>query len=53
LVEIDQNNMFELKDVKAARLWMLPPVAMEVLQTMVLAGSSSQLKWRDLLKASC
>jgi len=22
--------MFELKDVKAARLWMLPPAAMEV-----------------------
>ncbi len=24
LVEIDHNNMFELKDVKVARLWMLP-----------------------------
>ncbi len=30
LEDINQNNMFELMDVKAARLWMLPAMAMEV-----------------------
>jgi hypothetical protein len=40
LVEIDHNNMFELKDVKAARLWMLPPAAMEV---------AIELLWEDKL----
>jgi hypothetical protein len=30
LVEVDKDNMFELKNLKAARLWMLPPAAMEV-----------------------
>ena len=30
LVEITRDNMFELKEMKAARLWMLPPAAMEV-----------------------
>jgi hypothetical protein len=40
LVEIDQNTMFELKDVKAARLWMLPPPAMEV---------AIELLWEDKL----
>ena len=29
-MEVIQDNMFELKDMKAARLWMLPPAAMEV-----------------------
>ena len=39
-MEIDQNNMFELKDVQAARLWMLPPAAMEV---------AIELLWEDKL----
>jgi hypothetical protein len=30
LVEITKDNMFALRDLKAARLWMLPPAAMEV-----------------------
>jgi hypothetical protein len=30
LVEINHDNIFKLKDVKAARLWLLPPAAMEV-----------------------
>jgi hypothetical protein len=30
LQKIGPDNMIELKDVKAARLWMLPPAAMEV-----------------------
>ncbi len=29
-MEVTQDNMFKLKDMKAARLWMLPPAAMEV-----------------------
>ena len=40
LVEVTQENMFELKDVKAARLWMLPPAAMEV---------AIELLWEDKL----
>ncbi len=40
LVEINQDNMFELKDVKAARLWLLPPAAMEV---------AIKLLWEDKL----
>ena len=40
LEEIGSDNMFELKDVKAARLWMLPPAAMEV---------AIELLWEDRL----
>ena len=40
LVEVTQNNMFKLKDMKAARLWMLPPAAMEV---------ATELFWEDKL----
>ena len=40
LVEVGQDNMFELRDVKAARLRMLPPAAMEV---------AIELLWEDKL----
>ena len=30
LEKVTQDNMFELKNVKVARLWMLPPAVMEV-----------------------
>ena len=40
LEEVTQDNMFELKDMKAARLWMLPPAAMEV---------AIELLWEDKL----
>ena len=30
LVSVTKDNLFELKDVDGARLWMLPPAAMEV-----------------------
>ena len=40
LQEIGPDNMFELKDIKAARLWMLPPAAMEV---------AIELLWEDKL----
>ena len=39
-MEVTQDNMFELKDMKAARLWMLPPAAMEV---------AIKLLWEDKL----
>ena len=39
MVEIN-HNMFELKDAKAARLWMLPPAAMKVV---------IKLLWEDKL----
>jgi len=40
LEEVNQDNMFELKNVKAARLWMFPPMAMEV---------AIELLWEDKL----
>ena len=40
LEEVNQNNMFELKNMKVARLWMLPPAAMEV---------AMELFWEDKL----
>jgi hypothetical protein len=40
LVEINHDNMFELKDVEAVRLWLLPPPAMEV---------AIELLWEDKL----
>ena len=30
LTQVTKDNMFDLRDLKAARLWMLPPSAMEV-----------------------
>ncbi len=30
LTQVTKDNMFELRDLKAAQLWMLPPLAMEV-----------------------
>jgi len=40
LQEVNQDNMLELKDMKAAWLWMLPPAAMEV---------AIELLWEDKL----
>ena len=40
LVEVTPENMFELKNTKAARLWMLPPAAMEV---------AIEILWEDKL----
>jgi hypothetical protein len=40
LVEVTPENMFELKNTKAARLWMLPPAAMKV---------AIELLWEDKL----
>ena len=34
LVEVTKDNMFELKDVDGARLWMPPPAAMETVMEM-------------------
>ncbi len=30
LRDINKDNMFELRDIKAAKLWMMPPAAMAV-----------------------
>ena len=40
LEEINQDSMFELKDMRAAWLWMSPPAAMEV---------AVELPWEDRL----
>ena len=41
LKEVNLDNMFELKNVKAARLWMLPPTAMEVAIELLWEGRTS------------
>ncbi len=45
LVEIDHDNMFKLKDVKAARLWLLPPAAMEVAIKLLWEDKLAHPRW--------
>ncbi len=35
LKTITKDNMFELRDLQAERLWMLPPAAMEVVMELL------------------
>ena len=45
LVEIRKDNMFELRDLKAARLWMLPPAAMEVAMELLYEDQLAHPQW--------
>ncbi len=45
LVEVDKDNMFELKNLKAARLWMLPPAAMEVALELLTEDQIAHPQW--------
>jgi hypothetical protein len=45
LVEITKDNMFELRDLKAARLWMLSPAAMEVAMELLCEDCLAHLQW--------
>jgi len=45
LVEVDKDNMFELKNLKAARLWMLPPAAMEVALELLTEDRLAHPHW--------
>ena len=49
LVEVTQDNMFELKDMKAARLWMLPPAAMEVAIELLWEDKLAHPQWPHVL----
>jgi hypothetical protein len=45
LVEVDKDNMFELKNLHAARLWMLPPAAMEVALELLTEDQLAHPHW--------
>ncbi len=45
LVEINHDNMFELKDIKAARLWLPPPAAMEVAIKLLWEDKLAHPRW--------
>ena len=44
-MEVGQDDMLKLKDVKAARLWMLPPAAMEVAIKHVWEDKLAHPQW--------
>ncbi len=52
LVEINHNNMFKLKDVKAARLWLLPPAAMEVAVKLLWEDKLAHPQWPHMFVVS-
>jgi hypothetical protein len=45
LEEVNQDNMFELKTLWAARLWMLPPAAMEVAIELLWENKLAHPQW--------
>ena len=45
LVKVDKDNMFELKNLHAARLWMLPPAAMEVALELLTEDRLAHPHW--------
>ena len=45
LRNITKDNMFELRDLKAARLWMIPPAAMEVALEMLCEDHLAHPQW--------
>jgi hypothetical protein len=45
LKAITKDNMFELKDLEAARLWMLPPAAMEVVMGLLCKDRLAHPQW--------
>jgi hypothetical protein len=58
LKTITKDNMFELKNLQAARLWMLPPAAMEVVMELLCKDRLAHPQWhlmthfwrKDLMK---
>jgi hypothetical protein len=45
LGNITKDNMFELRDLKAARLWMMPPAAMEVVLELLCEDRLAHPQW--------
>ena len=45
LKTITKDNMFELRDLQAARLWMLPPAAMEVVMELLCEDRLAHPQW--------
>jgi hypothetical protein len=53
LQEIGPDNMFELKDIKAARLWMLPPAAVEVVIELLWEDKLAHPQWPHVFCVPC
>ncbi len=49
LMQVTNDNMFELRDLKAARLWMLPPSAMEVPLELLCEDRLAHPQWPHVL----
>ena len=45
MIEVDKDNMFELKSLHVARLWMLPPAAMEVALELLTEDRLAHPHW--------
>jgi hypothetical protein len=45
LGQVTKENMFKLRDFKAARLWMLPPSAMEVVLELLCEDCLAHPQW--------
>ena len=45
LTQVTKDNMFELRDLKAARLWTLPPAAMEVALELLCEDRLAHPQW--------
>ena len=45
LRNITKDNMFELRDLKAARLWMMPPAAMKVVLELLCKDRLAHSQW--------
>ncbi len=45
LQTITKDNMFELRDLKAARLWMMPPATMEVVLELLCKDCLAHPQW--------
>ena len=45
LKEVTKDNMFELKDLEVARLWLLPPAAMEVALELFCDDQLAHPQW--------
>ncbi len=53
LDKINGSNLFEIKDTKAARLWMLPPVAMEVAIELLWEDKLAHPQWSHVFAVPC
>ncbi len=50
---ITKDNMFELRDLKAARLWIMPPAAMEVVLELLCKDCLAHPQWTHVFVVPC